>query len=235
VLTHSIGELEETMFTRFCQTQHLRVLFSECHLPPEAYPVIAAFEKRYKVNIHETVIYDGSPSDESDHFERLRGGSKEGRSPEYIRVALQNICKIDPTKGGCIPNRITMVGGIERFARLFQPIPHTNNAHVMFRRAPNAPWSAGVIKTLFRHKRWVTAHDIVIQNFAIIQEYEELTGQDLLYDIYRRFPVAGGRLCYNQLRPQAIIVPFRNVISHISHIVLSTPGVDRDCVHVLPL
>lgn len=225
------------MFNRFCQMQHLRILFSESHLPPEVYPVICAFEKRYKVNVREFAIRGGSSGDpdESDRFERLRGGSQEGRSPGHIHAALQKICKIDPARGGYIPNRITLVSGVERFGQLFQPVPHINNAHVAFHRSPNAPRSAGVLQSLFTHKRWSTAHDVVTETFAILQEYEELADEELAYNVYRRFPIAGGQLRYNQLRPQAILVPFKNVVGHVSHIVLTLPGIDKECIHILPL
>ncbi|KJA24126.1 hypothetical protein HYPSUDRAFT_96223, partial [Hypholoma sublateritium FD-334 SS-4] len=36
----TIGELEETMFIKFCQAQNLRVLFTQQHLPSEVQPII---------------------------------------------------------------------------------------------------------------------------------------------------------------------------------------------------
>ena len=73
------------------------------------------------------------------------------------------------------------------------------------------------------------------QTFAIVQAYEELADEHTHYDLYRTFPISGGRLCYDHLLPRQILIPFSNVITHTGHTPLRMDDVDRDLLHILPL
>ena len=225
--------MEGTMFTNFCRTQNLRILFTERNLPLEAHPIIEAFERRYKINVKGTILHDGSSSTSAA---TVKGGKTEQPMPSHIHIGLQKLLgMIDGAEKPMLyTNQIRLIDAVERFGQLFEALPSRNNAHVMFQRSPNALWSAGVLESLFTHQRQLGTN-IITQIFAVIQEYEELSDNDTQHDLYRNFPVAGGHLCYNQLRQKSVLVPFGNIVGHTSHMVLHVDGVGRECLHVLPL
>ena len=84
LLTCPTGEMEGTMFTRFCRMQNLRILFTERNLPLEAHPIIEAFERRYKINVKGTILHDGSTSTSAV---TVKGGKTEQAAEVGKRLA----------------------------------------------------------------------------------------------------------------------------------------------------
>lgn len=226
------------MALHFCRAQNLRVLFSEQHLPPEAHPIIVNFEKHYKINIQPSILQHGSSNPAtSEKILHTKGKSKEERILNQDFDALRKlISDIEPAGGWRAPNLVRQVQTAERSGHRFQPTSaHEKNARVMFRSSPGAPESAGVIQSLFTHKRWTASQDEVTQTFAVVQAYEELENEHIQYDLYRTFPISGGHLRYNHLSPRRILIPFTNVITHAGCTPLRIDDIDRDLLHVLPL
>lgn len=92
-------------------------------------------------------------------------------------------------------------------------------------------WDAGQIQSFIT----VTDSTQASRDFAIVKVYCSLRPEDILFDHYRRFPLSGGRIYYQEFMPDAIMISRDEIICHFA----STPnvmrGILKDHHHVLPL
>ncbi|KAF6759009.1 hypothetical protein DFP72DRAFT_777991, partial [Ephemerocybe angulata] len=110
------------------------------------------------------------------------------------------------------------------------------DSQVVFQLDPNADqWVAGTILNLFTHRRYEGTSAEATQVFAVISPYVELDAGDAAYDLYRRYPIVAGRLCYNELSDDAYLVPFTSIKSHFACQVQRVSSIQKECLLVLPL
>jgi hypothetical protein len=56
-----------------------------------------------------------------------------------------------------------------------------------------------------------------------------------MLDYYRAHTVAGGRLFYDHLKSQPVLVCIDDIKCHFAYTPQDVSGIDPPCVHVLPL
>ncbi|KAF5328988.1 hypothetical protein D9611_013480 [Ephemerocybe angulata] len=200
------GQLERTMFVKFCSAQRIRALFAQSNTLPEALaPMVDHFHETYTNKYHLSI-------------NEVFLGENDRPSDNASTWTADDLTPIEP-------------GAYH--ALFFSTLEHhRNNSQVSFQMPEG--WVPGTILNLFSHTRVSDGVEIT-QTFAIISPYEELTVQDTQNDHYRRYPIVAGRLVYNRHQRARYLVPFSDVISHLVTEVQDIQGIDRKCLLVLPL
>lgn len=110
------------------------------------------------------------------------------------------------------------------------------DSHIAFVRSGGKRWRAGCIVKIFRYYRYERdGHPRFTQVFFLVQEYARLTQEHAEHDPYRKFPIAGGQLFYNILRPRLRLLTVDNITCHCAIIPRLLPCINIECIHVLPL
>lgn len=214
------GDLEKSKFLRFCRIQNLRHLFTEAQLPAEILPIIATFEKRYKVNVRGTLLDDvGSYGIE----QQIKLGSKrqtviDGNHIACIRDFLSN------NNIGIkefIPSRAVILQHVERNGRRYQSGGNPNGL-VIF-SSPDTTPKAGQIVLIFSYFSHI---------FAIISPFRELKAFYRPFNFTLGLAEAAGYLSSAELESALTLVPFTKILSHFASISVST---EPPLLHILPI
>lgn len=96
-------------------------------------------------------------------------------------------------------------------------------------------WSAGKIQQIVTHT--LDGNDIknTTTTFLVVRAFKPLTADDLLYDGFRQYPYAGGRLFYAEMQERLDIATPDDVLCHFALTHRQVEGITQDCIHVLPL
>ena len=230
------GEMEITKFNRFIQAQNLRAIFSKCQVPSEVQPILEAFEKRHQTDIYSTFMHDGPLVSYSEPD--VEGWQNQNLTalPKEHRALLHNwLRKADSTTNPSIVTRVFAQKKVDRAGQTFE-CGQGNNSHVVFRPHLNGELSAGVILSIFSHaERQRSATGGITRTFVILQEYGRLSIDDQRLDVFRLLPTVTGFLCDHEPQGPLVLLPFSDVIGHFAGTIMSIPGIERVCMHVLPL
>ncbi|KAL1724914.1 hypothetical protein EV714DRAFT_222295 [Schizophyllum commune] len=99
----------------------------------------------------------------------------------------------------------------------------------------HSTWSCGHIMEIFSHNRISCDAVPVTETFFLIKPYPTLSPQDARGDYFRQFPYWGGRLHYNRLSPDAVLVNAHQVACQGCCISMKAIGVREDCILVVPV
>ena len=233
------GEMEKTMFHRFCEGQNLRALFHQVQLPEALHPIITEYEKAYNANIRGTFIND------AQYFSQ----SQQGSDPIPSNTALTTLSKahhhllttwimrndIHMTNGR-IPNKAVMRPRRKYRGQHFQISAMSGqDSNVIYRNPPGSDWSAGSITNMFSHTRIQSNGTEITQDFLVVSEYMPLIPSHADLDPYRKFPTSGGRLLYPRFKTKPIILAIDDVICQTSHCIQRINGIEEELLHVLLL
>lgn len=86
-------------------------------------------------------------------------------------------------------------------------------------------WRSARIESIFTHSD---------ETFCVVKPFRELDASDLQWDFYRRFPIAGGRICY-QAMDSRIVVHWRDIICHIAFAAAVSDEINNSHFLALPL
>ncbi len=94
---------------------------------------------------------------------------------------------------------------------------------------------AGIIENIFTISVEIGGGFKKSGTFLAVKTFRELSSTDAALDVYRRFPVAGGRIVYKSVSRARTLIPAEDLVSHFA----STPDVMNSIIkphmHVLPL
>jgi hypothetical protein len=102
---------------------------------------------------------------------------------------------------------------------------YLSQSHVAFGRGVPHNWIAGKIEMIFSHSN---------DTFLLVKPFQGLKDDDIVHDYYRRFPIVGGRIYY-QATDSAIIIRWREIISHIAFVPSVSHSIKEKHFLALPL
>jgi len=221
-LNFMAGDLEKSKFLRFCRSQNLRHLFTEAQLPVEILPIIATFEKRYKVNIRGTLLDDaGSYGIE----QRIKLGGKHQPDIDGSHIAcIRDYLSSNDNNTGIkefIPSRAVVLQHVERNGRRYQSGGNPNGLIIF--SSPDTTPKAGQIVLIFLY----SSH-----TFVIIRPFRELEASYRPFDFTLGLAEAAGYLSSAEVESALILVPFTKILSHFASI---SVGTEPPLLHVLPI
>lgn len=225
------GELEKTIFTKFCEGQRLRALFNGSTLPPSVQGFVDRLSVQHSSNIRSTFMQDNLEFGEDSDSISLANSPTKPLPPHLFILLLHHLQCEDPTMAeGHIPNRVLIRRGVQRLGKSFQA-KRPGDSHIIFDGRDGR--SAGKISMIFTHQRRTAAGRLVTETFAQVHALKPLREEFHLQDPFRRLP-GGGRLFHNDFSEEQLI-PLSGIICHFAYTemdIISIPGI---CIHVLPL
>jgi len=185
------GELESTLFEKFCRAQHLKALISTHALPSMLHELVEIYRDEFHKDIRGTRLSDALAHDEM--FQQL---------PEEVSWTKHDLTPLHPTVACLLNDWLKENGGLlhhipvsreghrrSKVIRLGQRFTVTSesisDSHVVFhRREGGASWEAGAIQDLFSHTRELADGSRVTQTFAVIAAYKSLGRNEKSLDSY---------------------------------------------------
>ncbi|KAJ3727949.1 hypothetical protein C8R42DRAFT_572552, partial [Lentinula raphanica] len=234
------GELEETMFTRFCMMQKLKSLFRGGTFPTEALELATLYQTTLeKTDVRGTRINDALA------FEEEFDTSSSMAHCELPERSSSSLSKLSPSVFAKLAQyasdgeRVTSArvhSRIKRRGATFTSQNHSfSNAQVVFTTKCAEEWSAGSIKEIFT-AIWETPDGKhVSKTFAEICPYKPLTTLHAHQDHYRTFGFAGGRLFYDTFKKETLLLPLDQILSHFAYSLQVVAFTSEPTMHALPL
>lgn len=229
------GELEKTMLEKFYSSQVIRSLYDPSALPTPLHGLISQFHKNFSSDTRGTRLSDIYT--EEERFGVLEA-SKTWAANELTRLdpdgheLLKNwFAQNYPNEGA--PRNVAVRNDIYHFGQRFTTQQsNVNDSQVIFRVGDGEGWMAGSIIDIFSQ---VTVGGPTRRTWAIIQPYEAISPTEEVYDHYREWTVAGGRLYRNAWANDAVLVDLKDVQCHFASLVCRVEGIPSRCRLVLPL
>ncbi|OCH85284.1 hypothetical protein OBBRIDRAFT_740161 [Obba rivulosa] len=120
------------------------------------------------------------------------------------------------------------------------------DSNVVFRSKLLSQQAAGRIQDILVYTRTNRTGTAVEEAFLVVERLVELDAEHRQHDLYRNFPVVGGRLTYSRCDPKLYIIRPVDIVCHaaittvdiVCHAAITTVDVkdiEEPCVHVLPL
>ncbi|KAH9885099.1 hypothetical protein C8Q73DRAFT_669614 [Cubamyces lactineus] len=75
----------------------------------------------------------------------------------------------------------------------------SRDSNIQFSPAPGRQPCVGYIQDVCTHRRKSLAGDLIVETFLTVRSFQELSDEHAAFDIFRRFPHAGGRLYYDAI------------------------------------
>lgn len=118
---------------------------------------------------------------------------------------------------------------------IFYHVAHSSSrdSNILFTLPTFASPCVGCIVNIFSHSR-PTSDGTRTELFLLVRRYRELTPEDAVHDLFRQFPVAGGRLVYDAEEDRCLIRPC-DVVCHVAHTKVEVADIASACRHILPL
>jgi hypothetical protein len=232
-----IGDLERTLFNRFCSSQNLRSLFDAQLLPSSMHSIITEYDKTFNSDIRGTLLQDNLAFDDltkldDDHTKE--NTRLEALPHEYHKLLQQWVQKHDQ-EAKSIPTHAIMSSKFRRFGQWYQTAASSpRDSHILYKDSTSMT-SAGRIRDIFSHTRYRRDGSETTEIFIIVDVYKHLSPIHAAFDLYRNFPDVAGQIYYKEFSGQPVIVSCGAVLSHFVCTPEDVPGIDRQCIHALPL
>ena len=231
-LTLRLGELEQTLLTRFCMSQDIRIQMQTANLPPILSHLPLAFSKALGSDTRGTFWNDLWAFAPEEQFAVL-SKSKEAPLPAWIRKKLtkgdlRGIAARPHCPSVCMTLESLTFSGMQ-FSTATNSL---GNSYIVFsRRDGNGqPWLAGSIQMIFHLRIDETTHG----PFFVVKPYLPLNAEDAQFDPYRKFLLAAGQLVYEECG-DLLVCALEEVSCHFVHTPYNCPNIPKPCIHVLPL
>lgn len=228
------GEMEESKFLRFCRIQNLRVLFNESRLPPQLLSIVSLYEKRFQISINGTLSEDFGVKEDIARCDIITDRRKILTETDKFHIQLLGEWFSKQSSTYKSLSKAAIVAHVERNGKRFQS-GNAGNGHVVFQvfREGVRSYLPGRIMSIISLPR--PQQDTSTPSIHIlIRRYQTLSEEDTASDFYRGLAHCG-YLVYNDLEPTYTVVPFRDVIAHFAFAERQVSGIERKCLHVLPL
>lgn len=225
----ALGELEQTMFERFCMSQRLKSIFHGEGLPPEVSTLATLYQETFEdADIRGTRITDALAfEDDIDEVVNIPSSSRN-RLDAKTHSAVQQLVEAEVSPSVQFHHRI------KRRDLIFSPQDDNfANAQVVITTANGGDWFTGSIQRIFTA---IWSNGMGKQSsgiFAEVLSYKVLNGN--IIDHYRQFGFAGGRLFYNELEENALIIPIDSITSHFAFTPQTELSTTVPVFHALPL
>lgn len=224
------------MFTRFCMMQRLKSSFHDPNLPSE----FAEFSALYRDTFEETDAR-GTRITDALAFEEHPVFTNETSTLQQLSPITYALLRrwIDGSHfRGTTPMFVRIHAKVKVHGATFASRNHSEaNARVVFATSGADEWSAGSIKLLFTAK-WTSSdqQQEIAKTFAVVNPYRALTESEAkTEDRFRGFGFAAGRLFYDTLDSESLIIPLDRIASHFGYTPWSDTLLDKKLMHAMPL
>jgi hypothetical protein len=256
------GQLEVTLFERFCMNQRLRAIVNTFGLSSNLQGLLAVFTWRFRRNTEMgTLMGDmhalgGSPEAEDQdnsktmatldcHISKLLEAYEEKKLLQEIGAYGDHD---NDGSVGMQPEHARLAqyrkNGIrigvkhDKFGQrgvVFSPF-HRNKRNSYVAIGASDDWHAGRIASIFTytHEGPTSKLKGCTETYFVVHKFRELTETDSIYDPYRKFPIAG-RLYYDTIEKDPELVPAKEILCHVAYTPLQSLRIAPLCIHVLPL
>ncbi|KAJ2912102.1 hypothetical protein MD484_g8307, partial [Candolleomyces efflorescens] len=231
-----IGEIEKTMFIKFCCTQNIKVIYHTTQLPQQLHEMIRFYEDNYASDLRGTRLSDAFAEDDRfgvvDEVITYQRADFSVLADGDFSLLKAWMLKHRPEKRS-FSREVIRRNEIFRFGQRFTSRDHSMvDSHVIFKEDGDEEWQAGSILGIFSH---ATVGGKSTQTWAVIRPYQELSFQDTERDPYLMFPVINGALFRNSWAKSAVLVDVTDILAHFASCVLPIDGLAEECRLVLPL
>lgn len=234
------GELEKTMFRRFCMTQKLRSIFHGASLPAYLVSLATIYEKCFEssdtrgTRITDVLAWETAAENSlTEKVDWSDQGQLTALDTQTFKALSHAVKLLTPE----VPLRLSP--HVHDWKRVeWRDFTFTtqncafSDSQVVFDTGKG--WSAGCIDRIFS-ARWIADGSHHYSTFAQVKEYSPLSQQDSQFDNYRDFGFAGGRLFYNHFEKEPIVLPLAQLSSHFGFSIQSVPSITTEIFHALPL
>lgn len=240
----SLGELEQTLFRKYCQGQKLQFIL--------------------KILVQYSGVNRGLVK-LADKFRAVFCSGKSGLStPEAIRtgfvgksraaqskltwaetiVLLAPVLKEKGFETHATPIKESSLKFYSSFVRYGQTYAIASetlrNSRIIVGHNVPGDWAAAEIQHIVEYSPHSSVdHDGQGSSdciFLIVKYFEDLNDSDAAKDPYRRFPYAGGRVYYDELGGKSCVILLDSLLCHFARTPSVLPElVERPHIHVLPL
>lgn len=240
----TLGDLEKTMFNRFCMGQNLRSLFCTQQIPPEIHSIIPEYDRTFHADIRGTFLTDDLAFD--DTFQKLDeeitwAPTDQLRLPKAVYKLLQQWCANHDGSDniGFIPPSAFLRRKVVRLGQTFQTssISHGDSKIIYKTEASHTGWAAGDIQEIFSHTRVDSKDKKHTSTFFVVDEYAALSAEHGHHDHYSTYQFIGCRLFYRHDLTKRVLVPIDDVSSHFASLpwLMEDSELQEACILAYPL
>jgi hypothetical protein len=244
---YKFGEMEATFMNKACQAANIRSLIGNSSIQPHMADLVTAFEAFLSQdkqgtqirNVLTSVISDDmigqcknlqmeqilDPAIYAALIDHLNQEANTALFAAYGGQKMHNQMFLSPFGRQCTHIKIK---GIKYEANYV----HSGNSNVAFVLSSSGPPTPGWIKEIFLHKKNNTD---TLETFIAVQELEPLSFLDVQHDSFRKYASIAGVLYYEEYIKTIKIIRPKDIFCHITKLSLDVPGINKPCLHVLPL
>lgn len=249
------GQLETTLFKRFCMNQRLRGIISTFGLNSSLEKLVTAFTQHFGSKQMGTLMSNMRAFESPQAADRHQPMDRKKLDPLISkllqayeeRMAEQGTIKRGLSNFGLAGTnapswRQVIRLGIkhDKFSQYgvsfstFNCVP--KDSYVAIGRKVPDDWHAGHILSIFTytHKGPTLELEDHTETYFVVQKYEELTRTDATHDPYRKVPFIGGRLYYDRVKGPELVTQ-EEILCHLALTPFKHPSIASPCIHTLPL
>lgn len=247
-----LGQLEQTLFERFCMNQRLRGIINTFGLNSSLEKLVTAFAQHFGSKEMGTLMSDMKAFECIPHTveqHRSKATKKLDNLTSKLlqayeeRKAQQAIAKDSTLMGTHVQSwRQAVRLGIQhdKFSRYgvsfstFNRVPQ--DSYVAVGRKVPGDWHGGRILSIFTYTHRGPTVELVghTETYFIVQKYKELMEMDAKYDPFHRHLFVSGRLYYDEVKEPELVTP-EEILCHFAHTPFEHAQIASPCIHALPL
>lgn len=250
---HWTGELELTFMRHSCRAANLRAVLDNKKIRSEVEELIDAYEHlrsedRRGTRLRESVLH-------------LSAADSGWHAPEHAKpVVLDDPCfgalvaflnRRAGREAFADAREVRREPGLRSLLNRAYHIPSVQLNGVSFKSVTNSPKDSNLIfwadeaRTVqaparlqeiftYSYRDPGAAGNAKEGMFVYITPYKSLSSAHIVFDSFRSYEHAGGRLFYDEYTP-GIVIPVDSIVSHFARTPMIVQGIATPCVHVLSL
>ncbi|KAI0042377.1 hypothetical protein FA95DRAFT_1500162 [Auriscalpium vulgare] len=234
------GDMEKTMYERFCMGQKLRQIMHRNRLGEELQHLLPAYSRVSSGDVRGTFLNDMLAMEETSSSISDITPPDQSEVPipdDILRLLVPQLSVTDaagrkraPRKSYVRRMQIRMRGVL---FHTFSSAPR--DSFVAIGTSGMDDWRPARIASIIQHTQVLSRVPETTTVFFLVQTFKPLSEEDAAHDPYRRFPIAGGRLYYDRMEETSLLVPVKDVICHIAMTPMRWEGIEESCIHALPI
>jgi hypothetical protein len=229
------GEIEKTMFSKFCSTQNIKALYHRDELPEKLHEMIQLYEANYESDFRGTRLSDVFAEDNKFGVvdtDRPWAASDFTPLKDDDFGLLQAWMTKNQPGDKSYGRQVVLRPDIHRYGQRFTDRGRSvDDSQVVFHDEGGAP-RVGFILGIFSR---ASEGGPTEQTWAVIQPYKELAPEETISDHYRSYPTLSACLFRNTWAKSPVLVDVRSIRCHVASCVLEVDNIEGDCRLVLPL
>ncbi|KAI0055727.1 hypothetical protein BV25DRAFT_1873038 [Artomyces pyxidatus] len=234
------GELELTFMRTMSRTSNLRMIMTSQHVETRLEDISKAYRNFMGNERRGSRAHDAGVSSTTEYTlpSRPRDIKLRVLLDNRVRRGLQKALNSSTPANG-LPLFTTQFLNISISGILYRPQPLSKgDGYVLYRpnRCQNERCAGRIVQIFSIGKPAVDSDDQkYTEVYIALERLVDLEDSDAALDVYRRFPLAGGRLYYNRYHDFVDVIRPAEIISHFAHTELNIDGIAEKCVHALSL